>query len=254
MRLPGTGAQLYVLPRALAGDDRALVLLSQIGCQGLENPDATVVQVVQVRNGTPRAGRKVVVPGQLLESRLVGDVLYLVTDAWISIPNRNQAGVIMSWSSHQEVRIASINLARPDAPNPGVPVVLPGKADAVHATDRRLFVAMVGYGIKVFDITDASGRLRDGGYVRTAGRVTDKFKIHEQGDVLSVVSQEISTLQSDLETWSLARPGSPRPLARLPIGAGENLFATRFDGSRLYVVTFRRVDLDLCGAIPLSIL
>jgi hypothetical protein len=233
-----------------------LALLTHDGCQSFfDDSGATVVQIVHVRNGTPQAGPKVVVPGQLLESRLVGDVLYLVTDAWILVPQRIEAGIVVAGSWHREARIASIQLARPNVPHLGASVVVAGTANAVHATDRRLYVAMSElnaaelrpptpgmHGIKVFNISDASGAVRSAGCIPTAGRVADKFKLHENGDLLSVVSLEDNSFRSTLETWSLARPREPRALARLPIVTGENLFATRFDGSRLYVVTFRRVD------------
>ena len=38
----------------------------------------------------------------------------------------------------------------------------------------------------------------------------------------------------------------PKPLDSLLVGANERLFGTRFDGDRVYVVTFRRIDPLFC--------
>jgi alpha-tubulin suppressor-like RCC1 family protein len=75
--------------------------------------------------------------------------------------------------------------------------------------------------------------------------VADKFKIHLNGDVLSVISWGVnsnSVTETKLETFSLAQPDAPARLGQLEFAQNEQLFATRFDGSRLYAVTYRRID------------
>jgi hypothetical protein len=258
LKIPGAGEELYLLPRTPVNRDRALALLTHDTCS---STSTTVVNIVSVRNGIPRAGPRAVLPGSLRESRLVGDVLYVVTDNWRAFPHPSYSRTLTPDYWRGETIITPIDLARPQAPAVGTPITLMGSVDAVHATDDHLFVALTGmeesspdprvrpwlapgaHAIKIFNIGDRGGTVWDAGHVLTAGVVTDKFKIHESGSVLSAVSYELANAgRAILETWSLARPRRPRALGRLPIVSGERLHATRFDGTRLYVVTFRQID------------
>lgn len=85
--------------------------------------------------------------------------------------------------------------------------------------------------------------------LRFTGSLRDKFKLHLHGDVLRLVVEDQASPEkwsplTRLTTWRLAADGADnyRPLGRLDLGPGENLYGTRFDGDRAYVVTFRRVD------------
>jgi hypothetical protein len=89
------------------------------------------------------------------------------------------------------------------------------------------------------------------GSVTTAGRVLDKFKLDYTGTVLTTISEDWhwdggTRLVTKLETWRLPDPRSASPtgilkLGALELGQGESLRATRFDGDRVYVVTFFRI-------------
>jgi hypothetical protein len=212
---------------APANGERALALLTYDTCR---SAGATVVNVVSVRNGMPRSGPRLVLPGSPRESRLVGDILYVVTDNWRAFPYPASFVTVARDYWRRETTITSINLARPDAPLVGRPITLAGSADAVQATDNRLFVAMTGteasssdpsartwlasgaHAIRIFNIADPSGTVRDAGHVLTAGVVTDKFKIHQSGDVLHVVSFDSAGAgRTMLETWSFpGRTGRER--------------------------------------------
>jgi hypothetical protein len=88
--------------------------------------------------------------------------------------------------------------------------------------------------------------------IRTAGRVPDKFKLRWENGILTTISEDWRTVTgrrvvTRLETFRLPDPRSGSPggvtkLGGLELGAGEQLHATRFDGSRVYVVTFFRID------------
>lgn len=90
------------------------------------------------------------------------------------------------------------------------------------------------------DISSDDGSMSPGGEIELTGRVADKFKIHLQDDLLAVVSAESS--YSSVKTFSLANPALPVALGNLAFAHGEQLFATRFHGDKVYVVTFRRTD------------
>jgi hypothetical protein len=62
-----------------------------------------------------------------------------------------------------------------------------------------------------------------------------------------------ATLHTRLETFSVADPAVPVKLGELELGLSERLFATRFDGERVYVVTFFvRFQMDPLWVVDLS--
>jgi hypothetical protein len=78
------------------------------------------------------------------------------------------------------------------------------------------------------------------------GYIQDKFKLGIVGDAVVAISLDWRNW-SDRQTWVETFPivGStvtPRAALELEGARGENLHATRFDGDRLYVVTFRQID------------
>lgn len=257
------GEQLYVLPaKDPAGD--WLALLTQPECRW----DATEVVLVQSSPTGPRASGTVSLPGYPVESRLVGNVLVVASQGWtnrpVSAAEPQGASVFesLTW-------VSAVDLADPARPAIRSVVESKAVAQAIHATDRHLFVATTQdpggtvdpanpkeylpptYRVNVFDLTDPSGTIRPAGGFPTAGRVADKFKFGVSGDVVTVVSQIDARWRSSgavdpsvvaLETFSLRDPLKPVRLARLNLVTNESVFATRYDGDRAYVVTFRRVD------------
>src|SRR5207342_717245 len=70
-----------------------------------------------------------------------------------------------------------------------------------------------------------------------------KFKMNVNQDIFTVISENWKeVLVTKLENFSLADPTDPKSLGALELGRREQLHATRFDGNRVYIVTFFRVD------------
>lgn len=166
-------------------------------------------------------------------------------------------------------QVTTVDLADPAQPVVRSSLRAPFTPTAIHATDRLLFVSTyfqetywmntIGSpstpptnSVLVFDVSDPTGILRQTGSFNTAGRIADKFKFGLDGEVLSVVSQIEGRWREGsgrfeppvvvLETFSLANLSVPVQLGRLNLVTNENVFATRFDAGRAYVVTFRQVD------------
>lgn len=257
------GEQLYVLPaKDPAGD--WLALLTQPECRW----DATEIVLVQSAANGPREAGSVTLPGYPVESRLVGNVLVVASQGWTNRPvsaSEPQGATVfesLTW-------VSAVDLADPSKPAIRSVIESKAMAQAIHATDRHLFVATAidsggmvdpanpkeylppSYRVNVFDIADPAGDIRQTGAFTTAGRVADKFKFGVSGDVVTVVSQIDARWRSNgsvdpsvvaLETFSLQDPRKPVRLARLNLITNESVFATRYDGDRAYVVTFRQVD------------
>jgi hypothetical protein len=146
--------------------------------------------------------------------------------------------------------LTSIDLANPAAPVRRSSQALNGYSQTVFATDRFLISVTGGYDnggadLQLVDISSPNGEFTTLATFKAAGSVTDKFKMNIEGDVLTVISlawRETARWVTTLENFSLANPRTPVKVGSLKLAEGEQLFATRFDGKRAYIVTYLRID------------
>jgi hypothetical protein len=242
LRMPARGEEFYLLDSA--GSNLALL--------GREFSDAGssngVVYLVSVNNGVPTLNRKLTLSGEVIDSRLSGSRLYVTTFDW-----GWQLGGFSSFSPR-------ITVSGYDLSNPAQPVALPslpvdGYWPTLQGDSQTLLIATATpsdwsrSSIHVVDIATPSGEPRLVKTVKTKGVVADKFKMR--------VSQGVVTAVSHSWSWDASGPGRSNwvenfsavgdgiePLAQLELeeARGESLHATRFDGNKLYVVTFETVD------------
>ena len=267
--LASVGEQMYLLPEGAGSPTRYVALLTREGCSW----NSGSVVIVRIDQGVPTEQARLKVSAQIRESRLVGDALYVATQGWIErrYPSSiNPKGEVIPESVTWEntTTIESFDLADPAHPIARPTVALAANPNAISATDRFLFVAITGsevpqagrelpewaragaQSILVFDISDPHGHVSQLSSIPTAGQVADKFKLNLQGDVLAVVSQTAAIWNQNtfrptvtqIETFSLGNPLAPSRIGHLPIITNETVYATRFDGPRAYVVTFRQID------------
>jgi hypothetical protein len=206
------------------------------------------------------------VPGQIADSRVVGDILYLVTHeggscfGCVGVSRTLVTSFDLSDAAHlREIdRLEFVSNAEgwPDFWN-----------RSVVATAERLYVGSVsehyypwgpteasdtqGEGaIDVVDITNPDGKLRPIAHVRVPGMITSRWQMDEHDGVLRVVSQRGAgrggdgTAMPSIDTFLIGDEGGYTPLGhadlRLPIQ--EGLKAVRFDRDRAYAITFRNTD------------
>jgi hypothetical protein len=275
--LAAYGEQMYVLPTRAQGSEW-LALLAQEQCRW----DSTEVHLVKADTNAPAIINTLHIPGRVVESRLIGDVLVIASQGWsnrtVLVTNFNTrpnisegrpegvpGNVVEQTVSEVFTSITAVDLADPASPQVRTPVTLPLSANAIHATDRLLFVAATSqpwqiFGaaensgptnyVHVFDVSDTAGNIALKGSFTTSGRVMDKFKFGLDGDVVSIVSQVDGRWVSNrfqqpsvvLETFSLADLSAPARLAGITLVTNESVFGTRFTPGRAYVVTFRQID------------
>ena len=249
--LPASGEQMYVM------GDRYVVLLARN-----YSSDGSQVHIVDV-SAQPQIVASIPVEGTLQESRMVGTALYVAAQVYRQITvNKEPADAtgtrsVVYWEYGSAV--TSIDLENPANPVKKNSTWYSGYGNVISATERYLLVAYqvpnsTYSKVEIVDITDPNGTMKTLGTIAAAGRIADKFKMNISeyelyGDVLTVVSEYFggwgtatSQRKSVLETFSLADPAAPRKLANLEVGHGESLYATRFDGDRVYIVTFLRID------------
>ncbi|MBI5384009.1 MAG: beta-propeller domain-containing protein [Verrucomicrobia bacterium] len=230
--LPALGEEMYLL------DTRHVALLAREGCSVYFMETASDVVIVDAASVPPREVARLPVPGRISESRLVGTALYVASSGYLRTTNATGG---LEWASGTQV--ASFDLADPARPQARDARWYPGLVRAVMATDRFLFV--VTSNVLCLDISRPDGVMVPRGALTPFGRVSDKFKMNLDGDVFSVASWGEGTSGASvtkLETFSLANPDVPVKLGEVAVGQGEQLYATRFDGSRAYLVTYRRTD------------
>lgn len=236
--LPATGEQMYVI-------GKFAVLLTR-DCNG--SPGQSTVLVVDTQASPLKVVSRLTVEGTVQESRVVGGALYVASETYRPLKEGDpKLGTTWEWGTI----VSSFDLADPTAPVTKDTLWFGGSGNVVTATDRFLFVATRDPAnwwhsiIRVLDISDAHGAMNARGNISPLGQVPDKFKMNLRGDVFTVVSEtwtDRAQWTSVLENYSIVNPQVPERLGHVVIKAGERLFATRFDGNRAYVVTFRQID------------
>jgi hypothetical protein len=237
--LPAAGEQMYVL------DASHVALLAQDNCSTANGGSSEVI-VLQIQGGVPTLVASLPVPGWIQESRMVGTALYVASQSYQPVAG-SQDGT-WQWGS----TVSSFDLSNPAAPIAKDTLWYAGYGNVISATDQFLFVAVQDPSswwqsvLECIDISAPDGSMKALSSIPIAGTIPDKYKIDQNGDVLSVISENWNTggagVVTTLQTFSLADPATPSKLGRLDFPQHEQLHATRFDGQRVYVVTFFQMD------------
>lgn len=179
--------------------------------------------------------------GTLIESRIVGDILYAVTYTANSM-------IVTSFSLANAPEVSEIDQASVTFPDTWDWELL--AYTHLHVSTEYLFVSIPvnnddyyarDTDIHIFDISDAGGAIAPRGIMTVEGRITDRFKLDLYEDTFRVVAGDWSG-NNYLSIFDISDPDAPVLLATKAVGMFEQLFATRFDGNRAYIVTYMRTD------------
>lgn len=184
--------------------------------------------------------------GDLMDSRLVGDVLYAVTGSFTYV-------VVNSAVKKQQTSstfITSFNVQDASNIQPVDRLEFPGIGHVVQATNTAIYVGSYAYTndgttLTYVDIADPGGLLAIRGTANVPGSVEDRFKIDAYNGVLRVVSNaRLESRETFVTTFDLANPDTLDQLGqtRLETASGDTLFGVRFVGDLAYIVTYFRVD------------
>lgn len=193
------------------------------------------------------------IPGEISDSRIVGDVLYAVS---------YENGYCWNCANTPTTTVTSINVGDPadihvvdtvgfDSPDPNGYGW--GKR-SVTVTPDRMFIAGIEWDgnsqghstIQVVDIVDPDGLLHVGAAVQAAGMIESRWQMDESQGVLRVISQPgiwengVPTVQ----TFQINSSDSITPIAalNLTLPKPERLRSARFDGTRLFAITAEQTD------------
>ena len=199
------------------------------------------------------------VPGTIADSRIVGDVLYLITfeDGYCWGCGQNPATNVTSFgiANGTIAKVEQLTYASTDKN-------YSSWQRSVTATDKRLYIAGPEWNwtptstdahsvIQVVDITDPAGHLVKGADVPVAGQVNSRWQMDEYNGVLRVISQfgngwysPTGSTNPEVQTFTVTSSSTITPLAHTDIvlPAEETLQSVRFDGTRGYAITSRNTD------------
>jgi hypothetical protein len=227
-----------------------------------------VVTLLDLRDARLAPVAAFAVPGELADSRIVGDVLYLATyenSACFRCGPKPRTMVtsfdLATPADMRQVDQLSFESNAPDGYN------LPWGSHwkrSIFVTDQRLYIgghADIAPGelsrnaskegiIDVIDVSDPAGRLRPGARLTVAGAILSRWQLEERNGILRVISQRGAGRTGngigapEVDTFRVDGPQSFAPLGhmtmRLP--RQEGLRAVRFDEARAYAITYNQTD------------
>ncbi|MBN2194779.1 MAG: beta-propeller domain-containing protein [Polyangiaceae bacterium] len=190
------------------------------------------------------------VPGEISDSRIVGNALYLV-----SYKNEHCYDC-----DRVETSVTSLDISNlgdiVEVEQLAFPETEAGSGSysqrSVTVTTDRMYVGGIGdtgydgSEIQVVDISSPSGDMTLGDTVEVEGSILSRWQMDEYNGVLRVVSQPQwdSSQPPVIQTFQIDSSTNLTPLGRteMEIPEGEDLRSVRFDDDRAYAITFFETD------------
>jgi len=239
--LPAVGEDMYLLGATNQPAVGAL-LLARLPWRG-SHPEGTRVLRIALTNDIPSMQTSLDLPGTLQESRMAGTRLHLVTTSW-----QDEQG-----DSSPTTWVITLNVSQDGVLVEESRQSIPRYASAVGNTGKYLWLAGSDTGnwsshtLTAFPI-QAGGTLGSPLVAQLGGVIQDKFKVGDlAGGLAAVVQTWIAPdgrwrNRTLVETYGTGLAGVMNRRSQTEIIQDEWLHATRFDGERLYAVTFRQID------------
>ncbi|MEM7387602.1 MAG: beta-propeller domain-containing protein, partial [Verrucomicrobiota bacterium] len=240
LRMPAVGEQMYQID-----DEHLLLLASRWNYDIFGSSQGSEAILVHHDGDELTIKDRFPVGGAIQESRMVGNELFVVSQLQHEVSENGD------WIWKRGLQVHRINLADPDAPTTNKPLNLVDEDhfsywnSIVTASSNYLFVSFRFWEdgnrkttLKVIPIGQPGTDLSISHTLSLTGDLLDKFKLNETDHVLTAITQKTQpALQTVVETFDL-QESEARRLDKIELAIQERLHATRFDGDRLYIVTF----------------
>lgn len=241
------------------------------------------IDVVDVSDkSNPRITDSFSLEGQVTDSRIVGDILYVVSseqeyyyygidepmvidepvieedvktdsaDASTDPDAAPDAAMVAppDYAWNRSIYIASIDVSDPSNIREADREDFEGSAQYVHVTEKAIFISSAsGYyasdktSLMYVDISDPSGIITKRGTIDVDGWIEDEYKMDYANGYFRVCTYEWKDNGiSNLFVIDVSDPDNMKIAGSVELGKGEQLFGTRFDGDRAYMVTYERKD------------
>lgn len=234
----GSAGELYVR------EDQAIVILKQVSalcrkptsCPADSWLAGMEVAIVDATNkAQPQLSERYCIPGEYVASRMVGSILYLVT----TDGSTTSRALSLDLSDPRDARVVQVmelaDAGKEILVTPSAIFVAGYKAAGSSSWEQHTSVHMISI--------RSDGKMLERGTVAVPGQPQGRFHMDLAGTSFRIVTFEESYQRSRLSVIDVSDPDALRVIGSLKgIGSGERLYATRFDGDRAYVVTFRQTD------------
>lgn len=241
-------------------DGRAFILVTGLNGKDRDVEDGYygnyTMSRVLVINTEDRSNLKVIgeydLDGSIVDSRQVGDVIYVVASQnvyrWYWCDSYDERG-------KDQISIMSLNIADPANIEKADETTLDGNAYTIYVSKKSIYVAESnydywneeheeGFDVTLFDISDPAGKIVKKDTFETDGFMSDRWKMHEVGDVFYAVSTSDQWGNGDsmIESFDITDPEKVTRIDKFTFMSGQQLYGTRFEGDRMYAVTYFRQD------------
>ena len=193
------------------------------------------------------------IEGWITDSRQVGDVIYVASTEYIYYwyGCDGDGGV----SGKDQISIMSINVKDPKNIKMADKVSVEGYGYTLYVSQKSIYVAEAdtyywdedyteGYPVTMFDISDPEGKIVKKAEFRTDGFMSDRWKMHEVGNTFFAVSSSSQWGNGDsfIESFDVSDPKNIKKLDKLIFMTKQQLYGTKFEGDRMYAVTYFQQD------------
>ncbi len=191
--------------------------------------------------------------GWITDSRQVGDVIYVASTEYRYYWN-DCDGDSGTYGADQ-ISIMSVNIKDPKNIKLVDKVALDGYSYTLYVSQKSIYVAEAnydywnddhaeGYPVTMFDISDPEGKIVKKAEFKTDGFMSDRWKMHETGDKFFAVSSSTSWGNGDsfIESFDISDPKNVKRLDKLIFMTNQQLYGTKFEGDRMYAVTYFQQD------------
>jgi hypothetical protein len=208
------------------------------------------LRIIDISDPTqPEVTGSIRLDGNSSDSRLVGDVIYVIA-------HQNPWSWFEDTATPDQTLVTSVSVGDASSVDVIDQEGFPrnGWEHHVHVNQDTIYLASSGYtpennwrsfetNVQYVDISDAGGDIAVRDDIDIRGRVQDRWQMDEHNGILRIASAE-SWGNGDVYVTTL---GVTNPDALSRIGEGvlsvdERLTAARFDGDEGYVVTYRNID------------
>jgi hypothetical protein len=236
----GEAGELYVR------DDRVYVLFkgtvgrctlpAEMEATWAEAPKRSEAVVVTTAPTEAKVAGRYCLPGDLVGSRIVGEILYLVTS---SVNETSYPYDSKTW-------LFSLNVSDPQDLGMIDFRYITGDSREVHVTQDAIFLAQDMAGntlVQYIDISDREGVMEERGDLMVEGSPAGRFHMDAYESTFRIVTFSGTWSGTNLHVISVSDPdylwlmGSYTGLAM-----NEELWATRFLEEKVYIVTYLRND------------
>lgn len=193
------------------------------------------------------------IEGWITDSRQVGDVIYVASTEyryyWYDCDGDG------GYSGADQISIMSVNVKDPKNIKMVDKVSVEGYSYTLYVSQKSIYVAEAdtyywtedydkGYPVTMFDISDPDGKIVKKAEFRTDGFMSDRWKMHEVGNTFFAVSSSTSWGNGDsmIESFDVSDPANVKKLDKLIFMTNQQLYGTKFEGDRMYAVTYFQQD------------